>query len=318
MNANDIREKLKGNIVPVPGQFHEDLSLNHAAYQDHVQFLMEKGIKCFYLALSASEFDYMTMPERVAVTKTVAGTLKADCILIAQALGGNWLPEQLEEAKMLLDQGAHAIVIAPQPIKEGNKFFSSFYERAGYSPTRHDGYYIDYMEKISDGLQAPIVYHDKPFKSGKGPSMAMLEKIMNLDWVAGLKEHVPDPVTLQKIYQAFGKRAACFDGFGKTMQFWSLQWGAQARHTCWSWFDPESDQRFLDSIQQGNYQAALEVVNSEWPVARAISATGFQGYKYLMNLAGLPAGPTRIPGEELTSAHKTMLEKAAKETGFIR
>ena len=317
MNANDIREKLIGNIVPVPGQFHEDLSLNHAAYREHVQFLMGKGLKCFYLALSASEFDYMTREERVAVTKTVAETLGPDCMLIAQALGGHWLTEQLEEAKMLLDQGAQAVVIAPQAIKEGNKFFSSFYDRAGYSPVRHDSYYIRYMEKISGELKAPIVYHDKPFKSGKGPSMAMLEKIMALDWVAGLKEHVPDPVTLQRVYQTFGHRVACFDGFGKTMQFWSLQWGAQARHTCWSWFDPDSDQRFVAAMQHRDYQAAMDIVNAEWPVARAISVTGFQGYKYLMNLKGLPAGPSRIPGEELTTAHQSILEQAAREVGLI-
>ena len=317
MNANELREKLKGNIVPVPGQFNQDLTLNHAAYRDHVQFLMAKGIKCFYLALSASEFDYMTLAERVAVTKTVAETIGSECILIAQALGGHWLTEQLEEAKMLLDQGAQAVVIAPQAIKEGNKFFSSFYDRAGYSPLRHDGYYLEYMEKFCQELQAPIVYHDKPFKSGKGPSMAMLEKIMDLDWVAGLKEHVPDPVTLQRIYQAFGHRVACFDGFGKTMQFWSLQWGAQGRHTCWSWFDPDSDLQFYDAIQQEDYKTALDIVNSEWPVARAISATGFQGYKYLMNLRGLPAGPCRIPGEELTTTHQTMLEQAARQVGLI-
>mgnify|MGYP000212135085 CR=1 FL=1 len=317
MKSKDIKHNLKGNIVPVPAQFNSDLSLNHSAYREHIKFLIDQGVKNFYLAQSASEFDYMTREERVAVTKTIAICMNSDCILIVQALGNTWIDEQIEEGKMMLDCGADAIVICPRGIKEGNKFFSSFYSQGAYSPERHDDYFVAYMERVSKELKAPIVYHDKPFKNGMGPSIDMLSRIADIENIVGLKEHVPDPLRLHTIYRKFGENLACFDGFGKTLQFWSMQWGAQGRHTCWSWFDVESDIRFVDSLQRGDLSEAADIINAEWPVARAICNTGFRGYKYIMQLMGLPAGPVRIPGETLSAEQKIMIENAVKEIGLL-
>ena len=72
MKPDEVKSKLKGNIVPVPAQYHSDLSINHAGLKEHVEFLVDQNIKCFYLAMSASEFDYMTGDERVAVTGAAA------------------------------------------------------------------------------------------------------------------------------------------------------------------------------------------------------------------------------------------------------
>jgi 4-hydroxy-tetrahydrodipicolinate synthase len=318
MNPDTIRSRLKGNIVPVPAQYHEDLSINYSAIQEHVSFLIDKGVKNFYLAMSASEFDYMTGDERVSVTECVANTLRGDCILIAQALGGYWLEEQLTEAKRMVDCGAHAIVIVPRGLKEGGKFFSSHYLRGKYSPERHDDYFVNYIEKIAKETKASIVYHDKPFVSGHGPSLEMLNRIVSIDNVVALKEHVSDLGVLRKVYGEFGERVVCFDGFGKTMQFWSFIWGARARHTCWSWFDPETDNQFMACMQSGDLQGAVQIIKNEGPIAVAISHTGFQGYKYIMKLMGLPTGPVRIPGEEINQKQKEMIKKAVIRMGLIK
>ena len=317
MKNKEIQSDLKGNIVPVPAQYHADLSMNHEAIQEHLAFLMDKGIKNFYLARSASEFDYMTRDERVEVTRTVARTLRGDCILLAQAVGGHWIEEQIQEAKMMVDCGADAIVIAPRGIKEGGKFFSSVYKRGRYTPERHDDYFVAYMERMARETNAPLVYHDRPFASGQGPSMALLKRIVSIDKVVGLKEHVSDPGVLRRVYGELGDKVACFDGFGKTVQFWSLQWGAKGRHTCWSWFDPDTDIRFMAYMNDKNFTGAIGIINNEWPIAEAIGQTGFQGYKYIMGLLGLPSGPVRIPGEGIDQDQKEMIRKAVIQVGLL-
>jgi 4-hydroxy-tetrahydrodipicolinate synthase len=317
MNPDQIRSRLKGNIAPVPAQYHEDLSVNYSGLQEHMRFLIDNGVKCFYLAMSASEFDYMTRDERVAVTECVAKTLKNDCILISQALGGHWFEEQLTEAKRMVDAGAHAIVIAPRGVKEGGKFFSSNYLRGKYEPERHDDYFVNYIEKMAEETRAPLVYHDKPFASGRGPSLEMLKRIVAIDSVVALKEHVSDPGVLRKVYGEFGERVVCFDGFGKTIQFWSLLWGAKARHTCWSWFDPETDNQFMACMQSEDLKGAVQIINNEGPIAEAIAHTGFQGYKYIMKLMGLPSGPVRIPGEAINPQQKEMIKKAVVQVGLL-
>lgn len=317
MNPDQIKSQLKGNIVPVPAQYYDDLSINYSALKEHMMFLIDKGVKCFYLAMSASEFDYMTQNERVAVTECVAKTLMGDCVLIAQALGGHWFEEQMIEAKRMVDSGAHAIVIAPRGIKEGGKFFSSNYLRGTYEPQRHDDYFVTYIEKMGQEIKAPIVYHDKPFANGRGPSIEMLRRIAALTDVIALKEHISDPGKLRKVYTEFGDQLVCFDGFGKTVQFWSLLWGARARHTCWSWFDPDNDNKFMSCMQSEDLTGAVQIILNEAPIADAIAHTGFQGYKYIMKLMGLPSGPVRIPGEAINKKQKEMIKKAVIRVGLL-
>lgn len=317
MNHDEIRSRLRGNIVPIPAQYHEDLSINYLAIEEHVKFLLGNGTNNFYLAMSASEFDYMTRDERVSVTRCVGQVLNTDCILLAQAVGGHWIEEQVIEAKMMVDCGAHAVVVAPRGLKEGGKFFSSTYQRGRYSSERHDDYFVDYMERIAKVTNASIVYHDKPFASGLGPSMDVLCRIVDIENVVALKEHVSNPVTLHKVYREFGDRVVCFDGFGKTVQFWSLLWGAKARHTCWSWFDPDTDNRFMEYMKEGNLKGAVQIINDEWPIAEAIAQTGFQGYKYIMELMGLPSGPVRIPGEKINHEQKEMIKQAVIRIGLL-
>lgn len=318
MKHDEIRSRIRGNIVPVPAQYHDDLSLNLPAMEEHLHFLVENGSRCFYLAMSASEFEYMTREERVAVTRCTAGALPGDCVLMSQAVGGHWIDEQILEAKMMMDAGAQAIVVAPRGLKEGGKFFSSKYQRGAYSPARHNSYFIKYMERFAEETNAPIVYHDKPFANGLGPSMDMLGRILGMENVVALKEHVTEPNVLRKVYREFGEKVVCFDGFGKTLQFWSLLWGAKARHTCWSWFDPRTDNRFMECMNQGDLKGAAQIVNDEGPISEAIGQTGFQGYKHIMKLMGLPSGPVRIPGEEISDLQKEMIREAVVRVGLLK
>ena len=146
----------------------------------------------------------------------------------------------------------------------------------------------------------------------------MLARIVGIDNVVAIKEHVSDPGVLRKVYREFGERVVCFDGFGKTIQFWSLLWGAKARHTCWSWFDPKTDNQFMACMQSEDLKGAVQIINNEWPIAEAIARTGFQGYKYIMKLMGLPAGPVRIPGEEINQEQKEMIKNAVIQVGLLK
>lgn len=317
MNFNDISKRIYGNVVPVPGQFNDDLSLNLPGYKEHIQFLLDKGVKVFYLALSASEFMFMTLEERLAVTKTVAETIGDNGTLLAQATNDNWITDQAAEGKSLMDVGADAIVVKPVSIKEGSSFFNCKYTRAGYSPSRHDDHYISYIEQYAEMTNAPIVYHDGLFKNGLGLSMEGLERISEIDNVVCLKLHMADPCSRQAAYEAFGNRIACYDGLHKPLQLWSLVWGATARHTNWSWFDPEHDQKFFDLVKAGDYTAAVKLVEREWPLANAIRQTGYRGFKEVMHLIGLPGRKCRIPGEELNDQEKAMIKNAVQQIGLI-
>ncbi len=318
MNFNEISKKIYGNVVPVPGQFCEDLSLNLPGYRDHLQFLLEHEMKLFYLAHSASEFGYMTMAERVKVTQTVTEVVGNTGLVLAQAVGGGWIDDQVNEAKMLMDAGADAIVVMPVPVKEGSTFFNCKYLRSGYSAERHDDYYVDYIERFAESSKAPIVFHDKLFANGLGLSYSALEDIAAIDNVVCLKIHMADPCARQAVYSTLGQKIASYDGLHKPLQLWSLVWGASARHTNYAWFDPDHEEKFFNYVKNEKFNKAIGLVNREWPLANAIRQTGYRGFKEVMKLVGLPSGPVRFPGEELSDAHRKIIAEAAQEVGIVQ
>ena len=42
MTFEEIRSRVRGEIVPVPTQFHEDLSVDYDAIRVHVEFLVDR------------------------------------------------------------------------------------------------------------------------------------------------------------------------------------------------------------------------------------------------------------------------------------
>ena len=101
-----------------------------------------------------------------------------------------------------------------------------------------------------------------------------------------------------------------FDGFGKILQFWSIRWGAKARHSCWSWFDIENDLKFYPSVKNGDFDIANNLISRELEVAQSIRNSGFAGYNYLISKRGFKCSPVRQPGEKLTKDDINSLDKA--------
>jgi len=313
MNFKTISDSICGNIVPVPGQFNIDLSLNLPAYRDHISFLLERDIKVFYLAHSASEFGYMTQAERLQVTREVAGTIGSNGVLLAQAVGGTWIDEQVDEAKMLFDAGVHAVVVMPAVgVKEGSSFFNCKYIRGSYAPDRHDDHYVAYMTKFAEATDGALVYHDKLFSNKLGLSYDALEAIAAIDNVVCLKLHMADPCARQAVYSTLGQKVASYDGLHKPLQLWSLVWGASGRHTNYAWFDPDHENKFYNHVRAKEFAEAIELVNKEWPLANVIRQTGYRGFKEVMAQVGLPSGPVRMPGEDLNDHQVTLIEEAIK------
>jgi len=304
----------KGNVIPVPGMYETDLSLNESAYRKFVESKINAGDKIFYLAHSASEFKYMSMAERLRVVEIVGEICrKHGVVLLAQPVGSGSLNSQIEEAKSMRDFGVDALVILPpQPVMSG-KFYSCHYEKAGFKASVHGQYYIDYIGKFSDEVEMPIIFHDAPLSNNKGLPEEILKVVMSIDHVAGIKVHSSDPCCMQKVYKKYSSSKFCFDGFGKTIQFWSLIWGASGRHTCWSWFDSASDQEFYNYLKSGQTSLAVDVINREWDLVNVIRKTGFGGYKELMRIDGtVKNNLTREPGLFVSSEEAEQLDQAYK------
>ncbi|MBN3040084.1 MAG: dihydrodipicolinate synthase family protein [Candidatus Omnitrophica bacterium] len=313
MKNQELIKKVTGEIVPLPAQYNDDLSLSLEKMKEHLDFLLGKGVKNIYLALSASEFEAMTTEERLKVTEMAVKQAKAKATILAQPVGDRWFRGQAKEAKAMVELGADILVVKLMDLKDSQKFFSSSYRRNGYKPKHHEDFFVDVIRQIGKISGGKIILHDKPFRS-----FDYLDKIVSLDCVVGIKTHEEDPYKRHELYSRYGSDYICFDGMGKTNQFWSLTWGACARHSCWSWFDPVTDQKFTRAVKSGEHKEALAIIDKEWPVVDAILSTGFAGYKEIMRLVGLPSSSVRIAGSDISSQEKEMIKKAAIKSGLLK
>ena len=308
----NLIQNIEGIILPVPSFYKNNLNLDFDKLKKFLEFQIEKNVKNFYLASTASEFEFMSEEERIELTKFISLIIGKNRVLLAQPMGSGSIISQANEGLKMMDVGASALVIKPQAVKESANFFGSKYALRSYSPNRHDRFYINYINQIISLTNAPIIFHDQPFGNGIGLSSNAISEISKNKLVFGFKLHTQDLNHLKNQYQKLNKKI-CFDGFGKTTQFWTLQWGAKAMHSCWSWFEPEIDIRFFNLMKKRKFEKALKIINRETPVINAIRNTGFPGYKELMRLIGLPYTKSRIPGERLSSANKIIIKKAFKE-----
>jgi len=314
----DFKNKLIGTIVPIPSFYKYNNSIDIAQYKAFINFQLKAGSKNFYLALSASEFEFMDQEERLQVTKAIADELHKDCILLGQPLGNVGIQSQIDEGNKMHDLGVDALVVKPQGLKEGSNFFSSRYLRRNYNPKVHNTYYYNYMKKFSESTYLPLVFHDFPFSSGVGLNIEGFKLLLKNKRIQSFKLHSPDPGYMKETYLLIKDKTASFDGFGKTLQFWSLTWGAKARHSCWSWFEPKADQLFYKHMIKKDYKKAIHIMEREWPIIKVIRKTGYSGYRHLMSLIGLKYSKSRVPGESLSKSQILEINRAFKEIKKIK
>ena len=308
----NLKKNIEGIILPVPSFYKNNLEIDYNKLKKFLEFQIKKNIKNFYLASTASEFEYMSEIERIRITKFIASNIGKNKSLLAQPLGSGSISSQAYEGLKMMEAGATALVIKPQAVKESANFFGSKYALRSYSPKRHDSFYVNYVGKITKLVKCPIIFHDQPFGNGIGLSDNAIKKISENKSVIGFKLHTQDLNHLKNQYEIL-KRKTCFDGFGKTTQFWTIQWGAKAMHSCWSWFEPEVDLKFFKFMKKKNLSEALQIINRETPIIDAIRLSGFPGYKELMRLTGLPHTSSRIPGEKLSKKNKKLINKAFRQ-----
>ena len=188
-------------VVPIPCQFNRNLSINYNLIGKHIQFLLKKKVKVFYLGQSASELEWMSAHERIKLAKFVSKKIKKRGILILQPLAFTNIMDQIEEGKKLISFGCNALVIQPVPIKGKQDFYSHPFELSNYSSSRHDSYYLDYMRKISKALNIKIIFNNKEVQNGKPLSNNVLDKILSLKNVVSLKEHNRSLKVRNKLYK---------------------------------------------------------------------------------------------------------------------
>ena len=75
MNITEVKQALRGPMIPVITNYHDDLSVNYDAVRENVRYVVDRGVvrgSGVLLAVGAGgDFPMLTLDERKQVAKAI-------------------------------------------------------------------------------------------------------------------------------------------------------------------------------------------------------------------------------------------------------
>jgi dihydrodipicolinate synthase/N-acetylneuraminate lyase len=308
MNVSEARNRYGGCYVTVPTPFSDlDLSVDYAALQKHVNFLIDGGMvrgNAMLLAGGAAgDFSTMTFQERVGVVSAVveAAAGRVSVVMGAQTTSTRELVRLAQAAERA---GADLIQVSPP-----------FY----FAHTGDD--FCEFVKAAADGASVGIIVYNT-FWTSQAISTDILERLAELDHVQCVKWATPDMgnMEFEQAITRFCDRYLFIDNQMRFVVSHMLGAGAIELHPCN--FMPEwgvylwrllEDQRYIEAqrelVRVGMPFMALWQEMEKW--------TSGDGYldKLCMEIVGLGSSRCRPPTRDVRPLFR---EQAAAMITAIR
>lgn len=309
MDRETLRDRLYGCYVTIPTMFHDDdgLSVNLDAMRQHVEFLIDGGIRTGTGVLlacgAAGDFSSMSFAERVAVAGTVVDSAagRVPVILGAQTTSTR---ELVALAKAAEDVGAEYIQVSPP-----------------YYFAHTEGDFYEYVLAASEAADVGLIIYNT-FWTSPSVSIGMVEKVVELPNVAGLKWAVPGgvPLGMDRIVSMFADRVSVVDNNGSFVMSHILGARSIEVHPANYW--PQWAVSFLHLLEERRYvEAQLEVVRVLLPFydlwLDMMQYTSGDGYadKLCMELVGLPSSRCRPPTRDVREQYREKARRMLLDIG---
>lgn len=310
MDFDNARQRLSGCYVTIPTLFHDDaeLSLNLEGIQQHVGFLMERGLTSgnavFLAGGAAGDFSTMSFSERLAVAEAVVKAVGGK-VPVAMGAQTTSTAELCRLAKAARDLGADYIQVSCPYYFQHSE--TDFYE-----------YVVAAAETSDIGI---IVYNT--FWTSTGVSLALVGKLAEIPNVVGLKWATPQPgwMTFEQVVHAYGQRFSVIDNQMHFVASHMLGARGFEVHVCNYW--PEWGVRLIEELNHKNYsQVQAMLTQAAQPFMKLWSQieqeyTSGDGYldKLCMELVGMPSSRCRPPTRDIRKRYRDKAFHMLRQAG---
>jgi len=308
MDQKTLRERLYGCYVTIPTMFHDDddMSLNVDAMQQHVRFLLEGGLRTGTGVLlaggAAGDFSAMTFDERVAITEAVveAADGKIPVIMGAQTTSTRELVDLVQAAERV---GAEYVQVSPP-----------------YYFAHTEGDFYEFILAASEATSIGLIVYNT-FWTTPSVSMGMVERLIELPNVAGLKWSVPGGgFGMERIVERFSDRVSVIDNMGAFVMTHIL--GARGIEIHAGNYWPQWAVGFLHLLEEKRYtEAQQELMRVLIPFydlwGDMQGYTSGDGYadKLCMELVGLPSSRCRPPTRDVRDQFREQARQMLIDVG---
>jgi len=306
----EVRDRIEGPIPGLPALFTENFQVNHAGIREHVNFLIDHGIKALLLSVGITEYIHLSEEEIRAIVKTVVEAADGRAIVIAEA-GAWWTGKAIEFAKYVEGVGADALLIIPP---------DTYY--LPYVPDVHDDDLYRHYELIASATNLGVLFHLKSLR-GRGASsiwsMSLIERVAAIDNVIALKDESTNWILSFEMMRRLGDKVILIDDAGPLSFYHNYRAGSPAWITGIGQFAPQMTMKFYDDLRNGRLDEAqrygVEVAAPYFTLM--LNFNWVAVIKAAMDIVGLQGGPMRPPTPQLTSEQRDVLKTFMEEHGMV-
>ncbi len=309
-SPEEIRSRIKGPVVGLPTLFTQDFQVNYAGIHQHVDFLIDRGIKVLMLSVGVSEYGSLSYEEIKMVAQTVAQATAGRATVIAET-GPWWTGQAVEFAKYAEDVGVDALMVIPPEL---------YY--LPYDPSVHDDALYRHFETVASATKSAVLFHLRALR-GRGTariwSMPLIERVAAIGNVVGMKDESTSLFMAFEMLGRLGDKIALIDDGTPTSFYYTYRCGSPAYISGMGQFAPHLDLKFYSDLRRGALDNACDfITNVVSPYIGLMRRLNWVAtIKACMDLGGLPGGPMRPPTPDLTPTQRADLGDSIAKLGML-
>lgn len=292
-------KKIEGIISPLITPFDANGDVNYDLVKKEIRLLLKAGVDAISPGGSTGEGAVLTDEELVSLIKLVRETDK-DIPIVAGVIR-NSTRAAVKAALAAKEAGADALMITPTsytalvPDDEGN---------------------YNFYETIADQVGLPIIIYNVVPQNLI--SSQLFVKLLNIKNVLGIKQAFGGVAACYEMRMAAGNKGKVY-GATDDMLFTTYELGADGAISAALSVFPEICVDMWKSYKKGDRERGMMLQRKIYFLWQAIQGKQFPiRMKYALKLMGRDAGYTRSPICHISEQDKANIERALRESGFIK
>lgn len=304
-----IRTGLRGPIVAMTTPFHDDFSVNYGGLRELTRFYNNSDIGGVVAAGSSGEFFSLTAEERKEVIKTVVDESDDD-VLVLGGCAHSGTQQAAEFVRHSESVGADGVLVSPP-----------YYAFSGFEGVKRHFQRISEQTDIGicvyfsgTTLQFPTISNIVKERRSCPGELRELAAIPN---VGALKDASGDYGFHKDITEALDGpdgEMAIMGSNGMEYHLWGHLAGSRTFLSGLGNIWPSVEVDFFEKLINGDFEGAQKIVNDierdylHTTVFEVGPGKYWPAVKALLDIRGLPGGPSRLPMIDTTPAERNMLE----------
>lgn len=309
---SSLKEKflaVEGPVFPIPVPFDGEEKVNYDALRKYCSFLLDAGAQNLMVTAGTSWFSLLSVEEALEVNATVAKAVGNRGISIVTTPTVGCTAQAQEFVREAAKAGADGIL--------------------GFFPDR---FYAEediygYFQALTEAADIGILIHEMPIRSGAAHShpyrqypLDLLERIIKLENVVGLKEECLDGGLAYRINRSLAEKCLVVGGAGGMRSYLAAsQWGQRAYLTGIGNFLPELELEFFQCVKEGRGDRARQIIfDEEEPFfSLAVELGWHAALKEAMDIMGVMPAGERAPISRMAPKNYLRLAGLMRRLGWV-